>query len=190
MTAQPLEAERRHLAGLLEAIQRCVYFLEASRTKMLWPIAPELLAQHDKDVDLFETMAAMNERFGKLQDTLGAAMRHAYRLAGEAGETFLKVLAFYEKIGILSSATDWQDCRATRNLAAHVYETDYETIAEHFNTLEVLTPVLYGTAARFVDYCREELSVLPLTDRFTEDCKAITRQSISLTPNPHSCPRH
>ena len=175
MTGQSLEIERRHLAGLLEAIQRCVFFLEASRAKMHWPISPEALAQRDKDVDLFETLAAMNERFGKCQDTLGAAMRHAYLLAGETGETFLKVLAFYEKAGILNSGADWQDCRATRNLAAHAYETDYQAIAEHFNTLHALTPVLYGTASRFIDYCREELSVLPLTDRFTEDCQAITR---------------
>jgi hypothetical protein len=27
MTRQALDAERAHLAGLLEAIQRCVYFL-------------------------------------------------------------------------------------------------------------------------------------------------------------------
>jgi len=29
-----LEAERAHLANLLEAIQRCVYFLEASARKL------------------------------------------------------------------------------------------------------------------------------------------------------------
>lgn len=31
MINRTLEAERTHLASLLEAIQRCVYFLEASR---------------------------------------------------------------------------------------------------------------------------------------------------------------
>ena len=31
MINHTLEAERTHLASLLEAIQRCVYFLEASR---------------------------------------------------------------------------------------------------------------------------------------------------------------
>ncbi len=177
MTVSALEAERRHLAGLLEAIQRCVYFLHAHSAKLLWPINTEELIRRDREVELFETLAAMNERFGKLQDTLGAAMRHAIPLAGESGETFLKVLAFYEKIGVLESAVDWQLCRATRNLAAHVYETDYAAIAEHFNTLHDLTPRLYMTAVRFIEYCHEALSVQPLSNKFTEDCQAIARQA-------------
>ena len=52
MNMTSLTAEREHLANLLEATQRC------------------------KVVDLFESLAAFNERFAKLQDTLGAAMRH------------------------------------------------------------------------------------------------------------------
>lgn len=179
MTRQPLDAERRHLAGLLEAIQRCVYFLEASRARLHWPLRPEQLAQRHKDIGLFEAMAAMNERFAKLQDTLGAAMRHAFVLAGESGETFLKMLAFYEKIGVLQSATDWQLCRATRNIAARVYETDYGAIAEHFNTLHELTPLLYRTAARFADYCRDALSASPLTNDFATEFETITRQDLA-----------
>jgi hypothetical protein len=177
MTDQILTAQRRHLANLLEAIQRCLYFLQASRVKLHWPLHAEELARRDKDVSLFETLAALNERFGKLQDTLGAAMRHAFLLAGESGDTFLKVLAFHEKIGVLERATDWQLCRTVRNLAAHAYETDYVAIAEHFNTLNDLTPLLYGIAARFIDYCHDALTIQPLSDRFTNDCQAITRQA-------------
>jgi len=177
MNDQALTAQRRHLANLLEAIQRCLYFLQASRVKVHWPLHAEELARRDKDVPLFETLAALNERFGKLQDTLGAAMRHAFLLAGESGETFLKVLAFHEKIGVLEHTTDWQLCRTVRNLAAHAYETDYVAIAEHFNTLNSLTPLLYGTAARFIDYCQAALAIHPLSDRFTDDCQAITRQA-------------
>ena len=140
MIRPALEAERAHLAGLLEAIQRCVYFLEASGRKHTWPLTPEYLATHKKDIALFESLAAVNERFAKLQDTLGAAMRHAALLAGERGDTFLKVLAFYEKVGVLDSVAAWQLCRTTLNLAAHDYETDYAGIAEHFNSLHALIP--------------------------------------------------
>lgn len=175
MTEPPLAAEQRHLAGLLEAIQRCVYFLEASRAKVPWPLQPEGLAAHYKEIALFETLAAINERFAKLQDTLGAAMRHAYLLSGEPGGTFLKMLTFYEKIGILDALADWQLCRATRNLAAHAYETDYGAIAEHFNTLNRLIPMLYGVAVRFVDYCDRELTLHPLSDSFAAEFQAITR---------------
>jgi hypothetical protein len=92
-----LDSEKQLLAELLEAIQRCVYFLDASSCKLTWPLTADLLETQKKDVVLFEVMAAINERFAKLQDTLGAAMRHACILAGEPTDNFLKVLSFYQK---------------------------------------------------------------------------------------------
>jgi hypothetical protein len=53
MTEPRLAAEQRHLAGLLEAIQRCVYFLDASRVKVLWPLQPAELAAGYKEMALF-----------------------------------------------------------------------------------------------------------------------------------------
>ena len=41
MTGNTLEAERQHLAGLLEAIQRWVFFLDASVQKVAWPLTKE-----------------------------------------------------------------------------------------------------------------------------------------------------
>jgi hypothetical protein len=170
-----LEAERAHLAGLVEAIQRCVYFLDASDRKHTWPLVAENLARNNKDVALFESLAAINERFAKLQDTLGAAMRHAALLAGEPRDTFLKVLTFYEKIDVLNSVTAWQLCRTTRNLAAHDYETDYVGIADHFNSLHTLIPELYGNSARFVVYCQEVLGIQPVHGDFANEFAAIVR---------------
>jgi len=41
-----LAAERDHLASLLEAVQRCVYFLDASARKLDWPLAgPDLASR-------------------------------------------------------------------------------------------------------------------------------------------------
>ena len=51
LTQEILDAEKQYLANLLEAIQRCIYFLES--------------------------LVAINECFAKLQDTFGAALRHA-----------------------------------------------------------------------------------------------------------------
>ena len=133
-----LDAQRAHLVGLLDAIQRCVYSLDASGQKLTWPLSAEFLEKHKKNVEIFESLAAINERFAKLQDTLGAAMRHANLLAGEPSETFLKVLGFYEKAGVLESVASWQLCRTTRSLATHDYETEYAEIADHFNSLQTL----------------------------------------------------
>jgi hypothetical protein len=92
-----LDAEKSHLADLLEAIQRCVYFLDASSRKLIWPLTADLLETRKKDVVLFEAMAAINERFAKLQDTLGAAMRHACILAF-LHSVFTKKLAYSNRL--------------------------------------------------------------------------------------------
>jgi hypothetical protein len=108
MNESPLEAQRSHLSNLFEAIQGSVYFLDASERKLSWPLEAEEVRSRKRDVALFESLAAINERFAKLQDTLGSAMRHAAILAGEPTESFLKVLSFYEKTGVIDSVATWQ----------------------------------------------------------------------------------
>lgn len=176
MTGTSLQDEQNHLAVLLEAIQRCVFFLDASVSKNTWPLTQEHLEAHKMDVGLFESLSSINERFSKLQDTLGGAMRHAAILAGEASDPFLKVLSFYEKVGVIESIESWQLCRTTRNLAAHDYGIDYAEIAEHFNALHALIPMLYGNTARFVGYCRENLGIDPAHGGFAEGFERVTGQ--------------
>ena len=135
----------------------------------------DLLETQKKDVNLFEAMAAINERFAKLQDTLGAAMRHACILAGEPTDSFLKVLSFYEKTGVLESVESWQLCRTARNLAAHDYDIDYADIADHFNSLKTLTPLLYLSAFRFLNYCLEHLDIVPKQADFTTEFMLIVK---------------
>jgi hypothetical protein len=156
-----LLAEKQHLANLLEAIQRCVYYLHASSLKVNWPLNGHFLETRKMDSDFFESLAAMNERFAKLQDVLGAAMKHAYILQGESADAFLRVLSAYEKLGVLDDIASWQLCRAARNLSAHDYETEYQETAQHFNSLYELRPFLYRTAQRFVAHCKAVLGITP-----------------------------
>lgn len=169
-----LDAERAHLAKLLESVQRCVFFLDASDRKLSWPLQAKELQRRKRDVDLFESLAAIDERFAKLQDTLGSAMRHAALLAGEPVDSFLKVLSFYEKCGVIDSMEAWQLYRTARNLAAHEYETSYAAIAEHFNVLHELLPALYRDAANFVRHCKQTLGIGPETRDYEADFLAIT----------------
>ncbi len=168
-TTDILSAEKRHLAQLLEAVQRCVYFLDAAAGKLPWPLEGDALARQKKDQELFGGLAAFNERFAKLQDTLAAAMRHAHLLLGESAESFLQVLAYYEKQGVIASLADWQLLRTARNLAAHDYETDYVGIAEHFNTLYDLMPGLLAASGAFVGLCRDRLAIDPASPDFADE---------------------
>ncbi len=104
---------------------------------------------------------------------MGAAMRHAAMLMSEPTDSFLKVLAFYEKIGVIDSVSSWQLCRTARNLAAHDYETEYAEIAEHFNTLHDLQPMLYKASARFLESCAGNLGVSPSSKDFTREFAGI-----------------
>ena len=166
MNASSLSAEREHLANLLEAAQRCTYFLHASASRLVWPLDGPGLKQRQKDEALFESLSAFNERFAKLQDTLGAAMRHSALLMSETTTPFLKVLALFEKLEVIDSIASWQLCRTARNLAAHDYETDYTLIAEHFNELQTLQPVLINAAARLILVCAQSLGIKPATADF------------------------
>jgi len=170
-----LQVGEEYLADLVEAIQRCTYFLDGSLGRLAWPLAPEFLESRKMDVDVFETVSAINERFAKLQDTLGAAMRCAAVLSGEQVVTFLRVLTFYEKIGVLESVRLWQECRTARNLAAHDYDINYSATADHFNTLHSMTPFLYGTAWRFAEYCRQSLGVFPKSRDFESGFDQVAR---------------
>lgn len=169
MTRDLLKEQRRHLAMLLEAIQRCAWFLHQSDGKLEWPIDAIELETHKKDVDLFETLAAINERFAKLQDSLASAMRHSALLMGEPTDSFLKVLAFFEKQGVIDSIDDWQRSRMVRNMAAHDYATDYSDVAEHFNLLHELSGWLFQTARRLILLCRDLIGIEPASSDFTDE---------------------
>mgnify|MGYP005853640809 CR=1 FL=1 len=134
-------------------------------------------------MDLFETIAAINQRFTKLQDSLAAAMRHSTLLMSEPNDNFLKKLAFFEKNGVLESTEKWQRSRASRNLAVHDYETDYAEIAEHFNTLHELSGMLYRTAQRLLKMCDEILNVQPVSSDFSQEFNTIVEELASSPPS-------
>jgi hypothetical protein len=174
MKTNLLLAEKMHLSNLLEAMQRCIYFLDAASRKLPWPLDENQLQQHKKDEALFEALSAFNERFSKLQDTLAAGMRHALILLGEPSDSFLKVLAYYEKHAVIESIDSWQLLRTARNLAAHDYEIDYAEIADHFNTLHELKDMLYSATLAFVKHCDEQLAIKPASTDFSTEFFNIT----------------
>lgn len=172
MTSTLVE-QKNHLSFLLVAVQRSAWFLHQSAGRVGWPLTGEVLITHRKDVAFFETLAAINERFAKLQDTLASTMRHTAILVAEPTEPFLKVLTFYEKVGVLSSVAEWQEIRMIRNIAAHDYDIDENQIAEHFNAINELLPILFGTATNLLAWIDDVLSVSPASDDFKAEFEQI-----------------
>ncbi|MEF3193548.1 MAG: hypothetical protein K6346_04995 [Halothiobacillaceae bacterium] len=101
-------------------------------------------------------------------------MRHTALLMGESTDSFLKVLALFEKLRVIDSIEAWQLSRTARDLAAHDYETDYDASAEHFNTLHNLSGNLYAIAYRLLATCRATLNIEPQDQDFAPEFDAIT----------------
>ncbi len=163
-----LEESRRHLGDLIEACQRCAWHLNATAARVEWPLTAPKLSERQMDLGLFEPLAAINERFAKLQDLLGTTMRHLCELCGERADTFLRVLAFFEKVGVIESAEAWHACRSLRNRAAHDYGTDFEITAGHFNALHEQIPVLSAATLAIAAYAKQSLGIEPADLRFAD----------------------
>lgn len=163
-----LEESRKHLGDLIEACQRCTWHLNATAARVEWPLTATKLSERQMDLGLFEPLAAINERFAKLQDLLGTTMRHLCELCGERTDTFLRVLAFCEKAGIIESSEAWHACRSLRNRAAHDYGTDFEFTAGHFNALHDQIPVLSGVTLALAAYAKQALGIEPDDPTFAE----------------------
>lgn len=171
MTRSLLEESRGHLADLLEACQRCAWYLQASAAGIRWPLSGKELAERSKDVEFYERLAAINERFGKLQDLLSTTMRHLCVLSGENNDSFLRVASFCSKVGILESLETWQACRSLRNRAAHAYGIDYTETAGHFNAMHAQIPFLTGSVVRLSEYIRRTLTIEAVDTSFLRDLR-------------------
>ena len=75
--------------------------------------------------------------------------------------------------GRSGAATAAQRRGLARNLAAHDYETDYALIAEHFNELRALLPVLVGAAARLLALSAKSLRIEPATSDFEAEFRQV-----------------
>jgi hypothetical protein len=163
-----LEESRRHLGDLIEACQRCAWHLNATAARVEWPLTAPKLSERQIDLGLFEPLAAINERFAKLQDLLGTTMRHLCELCGERADTFLRVLAFFEKVGVIESAEAWHACRSLRDRAAHGYGTDFEITAGRFNALHEQIPDLSAATLAIAAYAKQSLGIEPADPRFAD----------------------
>ena len=78
----------------------------------------------------------------------------------------------------MDATSDWQRCRAIRNIAAPDYSTHYAQIAEHFNLLNELADVLLVTSKRLVTWSAEQLGIFPATQDFSNEFDTVFQTSL------------
>lgn len=164
MESDTTDTAKQYLAEQLTAIERCAYFALMTSERILWPVTADSVQQHRLDAQWFEPLAALNERFAKLQDLLGSTMRHVSLLLAEPAPAFLHVLVYFEKNAVIASTSNWMRIRKMRNDAAHDYDLNPIATAEHFNQLVADLPEMIAPTQRLVFFCREILAVLPVDD--------------------------
>lgn len=155
MSAVVLQERKAHLARKLGAIARMAGHLDYSRSRLPYPLA-SVDALNESEL---ESVSALVERFGKLQDLLGNVFRELLALSGEATIDMNDVLSRLEKIGMINSADDWRALRTLRNLGAHDYDDDDSGRAAFINEMAAQSEYLFRIAARVITYCREKLDV-------------------------------
>lgn len=161
MNADAAIAQRRELlTRKLRAVERLLHHLDYSRRQLAFPLA----SIDALDDAALESVSALIERFGKLQDLLGNVFREVLLLSGEDATDMNDVLSRLEKIGVLASGDDWRALRALRNLGAHDYDDDDRRKTGFINELCARSHLLTEAAAGTLRYCRGKLGLEP-TDR-------------------------
>jgi hypothetical protein len=149
-----LYAQKRNLlADRLHAVERLTDHLRFSLDRNAYPLA----SLGELDPVRLESVSALIERFGKLQDLLTGIFRELVILSGEEAYDMNRVFARMEKLGILTSAEGWRAMRVLRNLGAHEYDTDDTGKTRFVNALAADAPELIAIAERARRYAQANL---------------------------------
>lgn len=147
-------AERRALlAEKLAIVERLPGHLAFSQGRLPYPLdSLEAL-----DPVSLESVSALVERFGKLQDSLSGVFREITVLSGDDASDMNRVFARMEKIGVLASAEQWRAMRVLRNLGAHEYDPSDAGRVRFINALAADAPTLIAIAGRAVEYAGQHV---------------------------------
>ncbi|GEM_PF-1339928 len=116
---------------------------------------PDTLTPAELEVpEIAERIAALNDRFTKLQDQFAGAMRHAHGMIGERYRSFLDVVAWAVHQDIIPSPEDWYELRALRNRLTHDYDLGADEVIEVIQTLLESIDALTGMIDRFEGFCQ------------------------------------
>ena len=155
-----LYQEQQALLGRqLAVLRRLRDGLRYSAGRLRWPITAADL----DDPEAAERLAALNDRFAKLQDQLAGAMRHAHTMLGEHYRTYFDVITWMTHEGIITDPEVWLELRTLRNQLTHDYDLEAQTAVEYLNALHDNMDTLMAIVERFEDVC-QKYGLLPAVD--------------------------
>lgn len=125
------------------------------QTGLEWSLQrlPKDLDGTDDDPALGERIAAIVDRYCKLQDQLTGSLRHAHAMLGEKYRSFQDVVAWAVTTKLRPSTQTWLELRSLRNRLTHEYEPTGETLPELLEQIGHTCQAMYHAADRLSDLC-------------------------------------
>lgn len=149
------DIQRLHF--LLETVEREARHVIFTKARLFdQPIDRAWVEALDDHPDRAERLDAFVARFARMQDTIGDRLIPQLRKCMlEAPESALDNFNRMEKLGLLSSVTDWVEARNVRNRLIHEYMRDPEEFADALNRTGELLALLVSTYNSLCKYARD-----------------------------------
>lgn len=144
-----LEQQRALLQHKFEVLARLQEGLEWSFQRL-----PELADNNIHDPAVSERIAAIVERFTKLQDQLAGTLQHAYTMLGERHRSFADVVNWAVKQEILPDSDTWLELRTLRNRLTHEYDLESDQLPELIALVRDALTTLAAYIERFRSTCQ------------------------------------
>lgn len=150
-----LKERQALLAQRLDVVGRLSGHLAFSLGRLSYPLS----SLDALDPVCLESVSALVERFGKLQDLLGGVFREIVLLSGEDAADMNRVFSRMEKAGVLESVERWRAMRVLRNLGAHEYDPNDAGRTRFVNAIAADAPELLAIARHTVQYAKSVFSL-------------------------------
>lgn len=140
---------RERLAFLADVVRREAFHLQQTDARLFDPgFGIEQVAALADDPELSERVDAFVARFGRLQDTLaGALLPRLLELLLEPTGSVLDNLGRAERLGWITSASDWAELRILRNRMVHEYVRDPQALLDALQAAHAAVASLCAAAA-------------------------------------------
>lgn len=150
------------LAQQQKLLEEKLRILRRIRDGLAWSLKrlPDLNAATMDDPAVAERVAAIVDRFCKLQDQLAGAMRHAHTMLGERQRNFNDVVTWAVSEHILPNETTWLELRSLRNRLTHEYDLASDDMPE----LMALIRQAETTLTAATDQCSQRCTERGLID--------------------------
>ncbi len=160
-TNEPLFSPEERLLQTLTLLYREGQHLQFSHQRLASQMIDAAWAWRlEQDPMLAVEVDAFASRFGRMQDTIGEKLLPRWLTAlEETPGSLIEVLNRAERLGVVTSASDWISIRRLRNKLIHEYMQDPAQLAQALVDALMAVPMLFETYNRVRAYSMANLNL-------------------------------